>query len=151
VSHLLELRKLVGKRPLFCVGSVVIAFDDANRILMQLRSDTRTWGFPGGSSELGDTLLETAQHELLEETGLMASSWTFVTVLSGQEFFFVYPNGDQIFMVSAVYIAREISGDLCSDHEGLELRWFEMNDLPTDDTGPIKRWIVANLEQILNM
>jgi 8-oxo-dGTP pyrophosphatase MutT (NUDIX family) len=151
MSHLLELRKLVGKRPLFSPGSVVIALDDANRVVMQLRSDTRTWGFPGGSSELGDSLLETAQREPLEETGLIASSWTFVTVLSGKEFFFTYPNGDQIYNVSAVYVAREISGDLCSDHEGLGLRWFEMDDLPTDDTGPIKRWIVSNLERILNI
>lgn len=151
MGHIQELRKLVGKRPLFSPGSVVIALDDVNRVLMQLRSDTRTWGFPGGSSELGDSLLETAQRELLEETGLTASSWTFVTMLSGKEFFFVYPNGDQIYNVCAVYIARGISGDLCSDHEGLELRWFEMNDLPTDETGPITRWIAANLEQILKM
>jgi 8-oxo-dGTP pyrophosphatase MutT (NUDIX family) len=151
MSHLLELRKLVGKRPLFSPGSVVIAFDDVNRVLMQLRSDTRTWGFPGGSCELGDSLLETAQRELLEETGLTASSWTFVTMLSGKEFFFSYPNGDQIFMVSAVYVARGISGELCSDHEGLELRWFDMNDLPTDETGPIKRWIETNLERILKI
>jgi 8-oxo-dGTP pyrophosphatase MutT (NUDIX family) len=151
MNHLLELRKLVGKRPLFSPGSVVIALNDANRVLMQLRSDTRTWGFPGGSSELGDSLLETAQRELLEETGLVASNWTFVTVLSGQEFFFTYPNGDQIYNVSAVYIARGITGILCPDHECLELRWFEINDLPSDDTGPIKRWVVANLEQVLKM
>jgi 8-oxo-dGTP pyrophosphatase MutT (NUDIX family) len=151
MSHLLELRKLVGKRPLFSPGAVVIALADDNRVLMQLRSDTRTWGFPGGSCELGDSLLEAAQRELLEETGLTASSWTFVTMLSGKEFFFIYPNSDQIYNVSAVYVAREISGDLCSDHEGLELRWFEMDDLPTDDTGPIKRWIVSNLERILNI
>jgi 8-oxo-dGTP pyrophosphatase MutT (NUDIX family) len=136
---------------LFSPGSVVIALDDANRVVMQLRSDTRTWGFPGGSCELGDSLLETAQRELLEETGLTASSWTFVTMLSGKEFFFIYPNGDQIYNVSAVYIARGISGNLCSDHEGLELRWFEINGLPSDDTGPIKRWIASNLERILKM
>jgi 8-oxo-dGTP pyrophosphatase MutT (NUDIX family) len=151
MSHLLELRKLVGKRPLFSPGSVVIALDDANRVLMQLRSDTNSWGFPGGSCELGESLFEAAQRELLEETGLTASSWTFVTMLSGKEFFFTYPNGDQIYNVSAVYVARGLSGDLCSDHEALELRWFEMDDLPTDDTGPIKRWIVSNLERILNM
>jgi 8-oxo-dGTP pyrophosphatase MutT (NUDIX family) len=151
MSHLLELRKLVGKRPLFSPGSVVIALDDANRVLMQLRLDTRTWGFPGGSSELGDSLLETAQRELLEETGLIAQSWTFVTMLSGKEFFFTYPNGDQIYNVSAVYVARGISGDLCSDHESLELRWFEFDNLSQDLAGPITRWIATNLERILKI
>jgi 8-oxo-dGTP pyrophosphatase MutT (NUDIX family) len=151
MGHIQELRKLVGSRAIFSPGAVVVVLNESNRVLMQLRSDTRTWGFPGGSSELGDSLLETAQRELLEETGLTASSWTFVTMLSGKEFYFVYPNGDQIYNVSAVYIARGISGDLRTDSESLELRWLEMNDLPTDDTGPIKRWIAANLERILKM
>jgi 8-oxo-dGTP pyrophosphatase MutT (NUDIX family) len=149
VSHLLELRKLIGTRAIFSPGAVVVALNESNRVPMQLRSDTRTWGFPGGSSELGDSLLETAKRERLEETGLTASSWTFVTMLSGKDFFYTYPNGDQIYNVSAVYFARGISGDLCSDHEGLELRWFETNDLPPDETGPIKRWIETNLERIL--
>lgn len=151
MGHIQELRELVGNRPLFSVGSAVVVLDESNRVLMQLRSDTNSWGFPGGSCELGESLLEAAQRELLEETGLIASNWMFVTMLSGQEFFFTYPNGDQVYNVSAVYVAREISGNLCSDHEGLELRWFEVDDLPTDDTGPIKRWIVSNLERILNM
>ena len=82
MSHLLELRKLVGTRAIFSPGAVAIVLDESNRVLMQLRSDTKSWGFPGGSSELGDSLLETAQRELLEETGLRASNWSFVTVLS---------------------------------------------------------------------
>ena len=129
----------------------MVALNESNRVLMQLRSDTKSWGFPGGSSELGDTLLETAQRELLEETGLTASSWTFLTMLSGQEFFFTYPNGDQIYNVSAVYIAREPTGDLRLDHESLELRWCELDALPNNLAGPITQWIVANLEHILKM
>jgi 8-oxo-dGTP pyrophosphatase MutT (NUDIX family) len=151
VSHLIELRKLVGTRPLFSVGSAVIALDEFNRVLMQLRSDTKSWCFPGGLSELGETFLETAQRELLEETGLTASSWTFVTVLSGTEFFFTYPNGDQIYNVSAVYVAREISGEMRTDHESLELRWCNPNELPHVLAGPITRWIAASLKQTLNM
>jgi 8-oxo-dGTP pyrophosphatase MutT (NUDIX family) len=151
MGYVQELRKLVGQQPLFSPGSVVIALDDANRVLMQLRSDTRTWGFPGGSCELGDSLLETAQRELLEETGLAASSWMFVTMLSGKEFFFTYPNGDQMYNVSAVYFARGISGELRMDSESLELHWYELDDLPHNMAGPITRWIVSNLERILNL
>jgi 8-oxo-dGTP pyrophosphatase MutT (NUDIX family) len=151
VSHLLELRKLIGTRAIFSPGAVVVALNESNRVLMQLRSDTKSWGFPGGSSELGDSLLETAQRELLEETGLTASSWTFVTMLSGKEFFFTYPNGDQIYNVSAVYVAREISGELRLDVESFELCWCEPDQLPNDLAGPITEWIVANLERILKM
>lgn len=43
MGYILELRELVGKRPLFSPGATVIAFSDANRVLMQRRSDTGTW------------------------------------------------------------------------------------------------------------
>ena len=129
----------------------MVVLNESNQVLMQLRLDTKSWGFPGGSSELGDSLLETAQRELLEETGLTASSWTFVTMLSGKEFFFTYPNGDQIYNISAVYVAREISGELRTDSDSLDLRWDEFDQLASNLAGPIVRWIAINFEQILKM
>ena len=129
----------------------MVVLNESNQVLMQLRLDTKSWGFPGGSSELGDSLLETVQRELLEETGLTASSWTFVTMLSGKEFFFTYPNGDQIYNISAVYVAREISGELRTDSDSLDLRWDEFDQLPSNLAGPIVRWIAINFEQILKM
>lgn len=151
MGHIQELRGPVGTRTIFSPGAVVVVLNESNQVLMQLRSDTKSWGFPGGSSELGDSLLETAQRELLEETGLTASSWTFVTMLSGKEFFFTYPNGDQIYNISAVYVAREISGELRTDSDSLDLRWDEFDQLPSNLAGPIVRWIAINFEQILKM
>ena len=150
MSHLLELRKLIGNRPVFSPGSTILAVNNAGQLLMQLRSDTKSWGFPGGSSELGDSLLQTAQRELLEETGLTASHWQFVTVLSGADFFYTYPNGDQIYNLAAIYVARGFSGSLRMDHESLELRWFDSGSLPTDLAGPVTRWVVEHLEGILS-
>jgi 8-oxo-dGTP pyrophosphatase MutT (NUDIX family) len=117
---------------------------------MQLRADSSTWGFPGGSMELGDSLLQAAQRELLEETGLEAARWKFVTMVSGREYFYTYPNGDQIYNVGAIFTARGLTGELRSDFESLELRWFEVNALPTDLAGPITRFIAANLERIIS-
>jgi 8-oxo-dGTP pyrophosphatase MutT (NUDIX family) len=145
MGYILELRALVGTRPLFSVGASVVVFDRDGRALMQRRADTGTWGFPGGSSELGDSLEDTARRELLEETGLHADDLEFVTVLSGAEFFFAYPNGDQIYNVGAVFVARAWHGELRMDAESLELRWFAPHQLPSDLAGPITRWIAAYL------
>ena len=132
MGYILELRELVGKRPLFSVGATVVAFDEQNRVLMQLRSDTGTWDFPGGSSELGDSLEDTARRELLEETGLVADRLEFITVLSGAMYRETYPNGDEIYIVSAVFIARDLTGNLQTDEESLELRWFAPSSLPLE-------------------
>jgi 8-oxo-dGTP pyrophosphatase MutT (NUDIX family) len=150
VSYLLELRKIVGQRPLFSPGACAIPINEHGQVLMQLRADSSNWGFPGGSMELGDSLLEAAQRELLEETGLEAARWKFVTMVSGREYFYTYPNGDQIYNVGAIYVARGLTGELRCDHESLELRWFDPTNLPTDLSGPITRFIVANFERIIS-
>jgi 8-oxo-dGTP pyrophosphatase MutT (NUDIX family) len=148
MGYILELRELVGKRPLFSPGATVVAFDHDNRVLMQLRSDTQTWGFPGGSSELGDSLEDTARRELFEETGLVADRLEFITVLSGAMYHFTYPNGDQIFNVGAVFVARGLTGDLQADVESLELRWFAPSEIPLELAGPITQWVVDHLETL---
>jgi 8-oxo-dGTP pyrophosphatase MutT (NUDIX family) len=150
VSYLLELRELVGSLPLFSPGASVVAFDDHGRVLMQRRADTGTWGFPGGSMELGDSLEGTAHRELLEETGLHAADLEFVTVLSGAEYRFTYPNGDEIYNVAAIFTARGLTGELNPDVESLELHWFDTNALPLELAGPVTRWIVRNLDDLKN-
>ena len=148
MGYIFELRELVGKRPLFSPGATVVAFDEQNRVLMQRRSDTKTWGFPGGSSELGDSLEDTARRELLEETGLVAGRLEFITVLSGAAYRFTYPNGDQIYNVGAVFVTRGLTGDLQTDAESLELRWFAPFSIPLELAGPITQWVVDNLESL---
>lgn len=90
MSYLSELRKIVGHRPLLSAGATVLVIKDG-RILLNLRSDTETWGIPGGGLELGECLEETAFRELKEETGLTAEKMTLVTVLSGKKFLFCLP------------------------------------------------------------
>jgi 8-oxo-dGTP pyrophosphatase MutT (NUDIX family) len=149
MGYLLELRKFVGSRPLFSVGATVLLFNEQNKVLMQLRSDTKTWGFPGGSSELGDSLLETAQRELLEETGLTAERYKLHTILSGKDYFYVYPNGDQIYNVAAIYLARGVSGRLTNDSESLEQAWFDIDKLPVPLVGPVTRWMATKLPELI--
>ncbi len=54
-------------------GSIVIAF--SGRRYLMVRHSHRAWEFPGGRMEVGETPLDTAKREFLEETGLRGRNW----------------------------------------------------------------------------
>lgn len=68
------------------------------------------WGLPRGAMEPGETLEETAKRELYEKTGLHANNLQFLTILSGYQDYFKYPNGDEVFGVTAVFLTDQTDG-----------------------------------------
>lgn len=130
--YVTEIRSLVGNRPLILPGATILVLNEQNELLFQHRSDTDTWGLPGGAMELGESLEDTARRELREETGLTAERYELIGMLSGQETYFRYPNGDETYAVIAVYRAEQVQGELKSqDDETLDLRYFARGDYPT--------------------
>lgn len=147
MGYLSDLRKVVGNRPLLSAGSTII-FNENKELLLNLRSDTNTWGIPGGATELGETLNETAARELYEETGLQAENFELLTVLSGKDFYFKYPNGDELYSVVSLWLAKGVTGNLhINDDESHELKYFSLNNLPTMESRAAKiiEWIKANI------
>ncbi|HEY7127278.1 MAG TPA: NUDIX hydrolase [Ktedonobacterales bacterium] len=130
-GYIQELRAMVGHRPLILVGANVLIVDGAGKLLLLKRADTNDWGFPGGFMELGESVEETARREVLEETGLQIGEMQFFGLFSGPACFYTYPNGDQVFNVSAVYLTRDVHGNLLADQiECQELRFFDVKNLP---------------------
>jgi ribosomal-protein-alanine N-acetyltransferase len=71
-GYIMDLRKIVGHRPLIQVGASIIVDNGEGDILLKLLKDNGEWDCPSGSMDLGESLDETAKRELLEETGLTA-------------------------------------------------------------------------------
>ncbi|WP_066058302.1 NUDIX hydrolase [Robertmurraya korlensis] len=131
-EYIKEIRELIGSRPFILVGSTIVVMNEKKEILFQHRSDTKEWGLPGGAMEMGETLEQTAERELYEETGLKGNSFKFIDILSGSNLYYKYPNGDEVYNVICVYLAQETSGELAmNDGESLDLRYFSINDLPS--------------------
>lgn len=130
MGYISELRKHIGNNPLISAGATVAVIKD-KQILLNLRSDTKTWGIPGGSLEVGETLEETAKRELKEETNLDCDSFTLLNVFSGNDFYFKYPNGDELYSVIALYLADDFKGSLkITDDESIDFSFFSKSELP---------------------
>lgn len=150
MGYMEELRQLVGKRPIIGVGATILVFNLNREILLQLRSDTNTWGLPGGGMEAGEKIEETATRELFEECGLTLEKSKLLTVLSGPEYYFVYPNGDEVHTVIVLFEALRVSGELSiNDGESSELRYFNLSLLPMLESRAqaVILWYQSNIAQ----
>lgn len=132
-EYILDLRKVVGHRPLLQAGASVILEDAQGRILLQKRADNHLWGYHGGSVELDEDVETAARRELREETGLIAGEMTLFGVFSGPEMHYVYPNGDEVSNIDHVYLCTDWTGTpRPQPGEVEELRFFAPGELPEE-------------------
>lgn len=144
----MDLREIVGNRPLMMPGANVIVLDSEDKILLQLRTDNHCWGLPGGSLELGERLEQVAKRELFEECRLVAQRLTLFNVFSGEDFYYQYPNGDQVYNVITTYICTDYRGTLKVDNDEVQaLKFFSIEELPKNINPPEVRIIEAFLNQ----
>jgi 8-oxo-dGTP pyrophosphatase MutT (NUDIX family) len=150
LGYIMELRKLVGSRPLIMTGACVLLCSNQS-LLLQRRTDNGLWGLPGGSMEPGETLEEVAKRELFEETGLEARSLELLHIFSGKDLYYKYPHGDEVYNVVTAYVCTDFDGVLKEDGvEVQELRFFRYEEIPIELSPPDKPIINKFLEELLN-
>lgn len=110
------------------VGVAVVAQTEGGRWLLIRRRDTGDWALPGGTLEWGETLLQAAHRELLEEAGAEIQG---PIELSG-----VYskPERDYRFHGVTVLVKARVTEPKQPPKNPLEIaevRLFESSELPT--------------------
>ncbi|CAM4187630.1 NUDIX hydrolase [Paenibacillus macerans] len=149
MGYIMDLRKIVGTRPLIMVGACVVVIN-GDFILLERRTDNGMWGLPGGSLEPGESLEQVARRELFEETGLEAVQLVLMDVFSGHELYYKYPHGDEVYNVVTAYLCKTYRGTIRKeDAEVEELRFFEANQLP-DNINPPDRPIIRAFLSLQN-
>lgn len=133
MDYIKDLRRLVGTRPLLLPGALVVIADEGGQIMLTRRVDTGEWSLPGGHMEPGESIEDTARREALEETGLVIGELRFLGMFSGPDFYYRYPNGDEIYKLTVVFAARHPDGDVVLDaEEAVEAAFFAPDALPAD-------------------
>lgn len=151
MSYVKFLRQYVGTKPILTAGVGLLVFNEKNEVLMHLRTDYNTWGFIGGSMELGESFEETAKRELKEETNLEIDSLKLLTVLSGKDTYRKYPNGDELYDITAIFKVTKYHGNLkVNDNESKELGWFPINNLP-ENLSPTTKKHIEKFHNLLDL
>ncbi|WP_066504217.1 NUDIX hydrolase [Abyssisolibacter fermentans] len=134
-----DLRKLVGTRPIIMCGANVILINKEGAILLHHRTDRDWWGLPGGAMELGESLEETAKREVKEEVNLECHKLMLLNVFSGKELYYKYPDGNEVYNVTATYVCKDYRGDIKVDMvEGRDAKFFAIDEIPENLSDPIR-------------
>ncbi|MEV7499297.1 NUDIX domain-containing protein [Streptomyces sp. NPDC093018] len=123
------LRASAGHQLLWLPGVTAIVFDDAGRVLLGRRTDTRKWSVIGGIPEPGEQPADCAVREVFEETAVRCLPERVVLVQALQPV--RYGNGDVCQYMDITFRCRAVGGEArVNDDESLDVGWFAVDALP---------------------
>jgi ADP-ribose pyrophosphatase len=108
-------------------SAVMMPVDAKNRVLLvrqyRLPADQYLWELPAGRIDEGETALQAAKRELVEETGLRAKKWKKLAMF--------YPSPGYVEETMTIYLATELTQGEAQpmEDERIETKWFSRKEL----------------------
>ncbi len=128
-KFILDLRKKVGHDLLLLPGLIAVVVDERGWVLLNLRSDTKTWSVISGILEPDEDPRVAIEREVLEETSVVVRAEKLIDAFMSPRI--TYPNGDQSQYLTVVYRCSVVSGEpRAADEESLEVKYFDPDNLP---------------------
>lgn len=123
------LREKVGHERIILTFVGGCIRNQEGEVLLQRRSGSGLWGFPGGAIEPGETVQEAAVREIREETGLDVQVDKLIGIYTDPDM--TYPNGDHAHSICIGVEFTVRSGELtCDGNETLALQYFPLDNMP---------------------
>lgn len=109
----------------------VVVVNDEGRILMIRRTDNDNWAVPGGAIDLGESMIDAAVRETVEETGITCEINGLSGIFTDPRHLIHYTSNDEVRQeFSIVLTARPISGEPTPSDESSEVHWVAPDAIP---------------------
>ena len=134
------------ERPLVGVGGVVIRDGRALLIRRGTPPLEGEWSVPGGTLEVGETLLEGVRRELAEETGIEVRVLDLIEVFER-----IFPDGERrprYHFVILDYLCEMVSGEARAGSDVTEIAWAAESELARYSLSPTATRVVQKAFQL---
>jgi len=111
-------------------GAEAVIFQEGKMLLIK-RSDNGLWAVPGGLVEVGETLVESAQRELLEETGINGQITQLLGIFDSRR----WGSKTKTHLYHVIFLAEANELNPKPNTEATEIAFFVEEDLPALSPG----------------
>jgi 8-oxo-dGTP diphosphatase len=132
--------------PLIGVGAVIIQNNQALLVRRGTPPALGEWSIPGGLVHVGETLIQAAAREALEETGYVVEPVILVELL--ERIFRDEHGGIQYHYVLADYYCRITGGALNAGSDASEARWVDPDEMQAMGVAEITAQVVRKAVSI---
>lgn len=128
------------------LGAIAVVYHKGQFLLVKRRKDPNagTWGFPGGHVELGETALQAAARELMEETSVTGTPERYLTNIDAIS----RASDGQIahhYLLAAV-LCRYVAGTPVAADDASDAGWFTPDEIKTLRQSPNLQTVIDALD-----
>jgi ADP-ribose pyrophosphatase len=108
-------------------SAVMMAVDAKDRVMLvrqyRLPANQLLWELPAGKTDEGETVLQAARRELIEETGLRAKKWKKLVSF--------FPSPGYVEEKMTIFLATDLTAGQAQpmEDERIETRWFKKKEI----------------------
>ncbi len=106
-----------------------VVFDGTGAILLHRRSDSDLWALPGGTMEVGESILETVVREVREETGLTVTPTSVIGIYTDPRHVISFDDGEVRQQFSVCFACGLVAGELKVSSESTDVRFVAVDRL----------------------
>lgn len=117
-------------------AATVFVQNEQDEVLLIRRSDNGLWAMPGGVMEVGETLSQAAEREVLEETGYEVEVVDIIGIYSDPKHLIAYDDGEVRQQFAISFRGRLRGGEARTSDESPVVSWVDPETLPDDAMHP---------------